>query len=52
MSQDAMEFWYRTLYWELNELLIIGNKACIERANRVEGIMQRITDQLGYVPEA
>lgn len=43
---------YRKLYWEANELRIIGTPAAIEEATKIEARMDDLVKFLGYMPAA
>jgi hypothetical protein len=47
---DSLLSEYRSLYWELNELQLIGNEACLELARKVEARMNALAGMIGYHP--
>lgn len=47
---EWLERQYRILYWECNELDLIGNEYAIAEANRLRLQMNSLCNQLGYTP--
>jgi hypothetical protein len=47
-----VERFYRELYWDTNELQIIGTEACIVQAAKNDQAMAQLVDILGYTPAA
>ena len=49
---EAVELMYRTLYWDTNELDLIGTEAAIAKANDNRLVMEKLVTYLGYTPGA
>lgn len=49
-GRELLETRYRELYWEVNELDLIGTKYAIWRAENARVKMASIERMLGYVP--